>query len=114
MVVAFYDWIPFYEAKDEVKFLLVQMSASTIDRLLRSHRSPLQRGLSATRPSLIKNRIPLKLLDGDITIPGYIEAMSQYVSTRVSCLELIKLQTYFKGTNPDPRLSAVAPLMAAT
>lgn len=74
MVVAFYDWLPFYEAKDEVKFLLLQMSASTVDRLLRTHRSPLQRGLSATRPSLIKNRIPLKLLDGDITMPGYIEA----------------------------------------
>lgn len=74
MVVAFYDWLPFYEAKDDVKKLLLEMSASTVDRLLRSHRSPLQRGLSATRPSLIKNRIPLKLLDGDITMPGYIEA----------------------------------------
>lgn len=74
MVVAFYDWLPFYEAKDDVKILLLEMSASTVDRLLRSHRSPLQRGLSATRPSLIKNRIPLKLLDGDITMPGYIEA----------------------------------------
>ena len=74
MVVAFYDWLPFYEAKDEVKMLLLQMSASTLDRLLRVHRSPLQRGLSATRPSLIKNRIPLKLLDGDITMPGYMEA----------------------------------------
>lgn len=74
MVIAFIDWLPFYEAKDEVKELLMQMSASTIDRLLRSHRRPLQRGLSSTRPSLIKNRIPLKLLDGEITIPGYTEA----------------------------------------
>ena len=74
MVVAFEDWLPFYEAKDEVKHLLMQMSASTIDRLLRSHRSPLQRGLSSTRPSLLKNRIPLKLLDGEVTTPGYIEA----------------------------------------
>lgn len=32
MVVAFYDWLPFYEAKDEVKILLLQMSASTVDR----------------------------------------------------------------------------------
>jgi len=74
MVVAFADWLPFYEAKDEVKGLLLQMSASTIDRLLRSHRSPLQRGLSSTRPSLIKNRIPLKLLDGEVLMPGYMEA----------------------------------------
>ncbi len=74
MVVAFIDWLPFYEARDEVKLLLLQMSASTIDRLLRSHRNPLQRGKSATRASLIKNRIPLKLLDGEITMPGYFEA----------------------------------------
>lgn len=74
MVVGFIDWLPFYEARDEVKLLLLQMSASTIDRLLRSHRSPLQRGKSATRASLIKNRIPLKLLDGQITMPGYFEA----------------------------------------
>ena len=73
MVVAFVDWLPFYEARDDVKRLLLQMSASTIDRLLRSHRSPLQRGLSSTRPSLIKNRIPLKLLDGEVLMPGYFE-----------------------------------------
>lgn len=74
MAVAFIDWLPFYEARDEVKLLLLQMSASTIDRLLRSHRNPLQRGKSTTRASLIKNRIPLKLLDGQITMPGYFEA----------------------------------------
>lgn len=74
MVVAFGDWLPFYECKDEVKRLLLEMSASTVDRLLRVHRSPLQRGLSATRPSLIKNRIPLKLLDGEVLMPGYMEA----------------------------------------
>ena len=34
MVAAFYDWLPFYEVKDEVKFLLLQMSASTVDGLL--------------------------------------------------------------------------------
>jgi hypothetical protein len=73
MVVAFADWLPFYETRDEVKGLLLQMSASTIDRLLRPYRSPLQRGLSSTRPSLIKNRIPLKLLDGEVTLPGYLE-----------------------------------------
>lgn len=73
MVVAFVDWLPFYAAKDEVKLLLGQMSASTIDRLLRAHRTPLQRGLGSTKPSLLKNRIPLKLLDGDVKVPGYLE-----------------------------------------
>jgi hypothetical protein len=74
MVVAFADWLPHYDAKEEVKVLLLEISASTVDRLLRPHRSPLQRGLSSTRPSLIKNRIPLKLLEGDIEMPGYFEA----------------------------------------
>ena len=74
------DWLPFYEAPDEVKVLLLKMSASTIDRLTKAFRSPLQRGLSATRPGLIKNRIPLKLLDGDITMPGYTE-----IDTVVHC-----------------------------
>lgn len=73
MVVAFKDWLSFYECKDEVKLLLLQMSASTVDRLLRSHRAPLQRGKSSTRASLIKNRIPLKLLEGEVVIPGYLE-----------------------------------------
>lgn len=49
------------------------MSAATIDRLLRPYRSPLKKGLSATKPSLLKNRIPLKLLDGEVTMPGYLE-----------------------------------------
>lgn len=74
MVIAFADWLPFYQAKDEVKKLLLEMSASTIDRLLRSYRHPFSKGKSTTRQSLIKNRIPLKLLDGDVTIPGYVEA----------------------------------------
>lgn len=74
MVVAFTDWLPFYQAKDEVKVLLVEMSASTIDRLLRPYRNPTLRGKSTTKQSLIKNRIPLKLLDGDIVMPGYVEA----------------------------------------
>lgn len=73
MVVAFIDWLPFYDCKNEVKHLLLQISASTIDRLLRRYRNPLQRGKSSTNPSLIKNRIPLKLLDGEVNIPGYLE-----------------------------------------
>jgi hypothetical protein len=74
MVCAFIDWLPFYNCKEEVKCLLLEMSASTVDRLLRPVRQPLQRGLSATRPSLLKNRIPLKLLEGEVVMPGYMEA----------------------------------------
>lgn len=73
MKVAFMDWLPFYETSDEVKILLMQMSSSTIDRLLRSHRSPMMKGLSTTKRSYFKNKIPIKLLDGEIKIPGYVE-----------------------------------------
>lgn len=74
MVVAFNDWLPYYQASDEVLELLTKISASSIDRLLRSHRNPLMRGKSTTSASLIKNRIPLKLLDGEVKIPGYTES----------------------------------------
>ncbi len=73
MRVAFMDWLPYYKASEGVKVLLLSMSPSTIDRLLKPYRSPLKKGLSSTKANAIKNRIPLKLLDGDITIPGYIE-----------------------------------------
>ncbi len=74
MVVAFADWLPHYQASDEVLELLLKISASSIDRLLRPHRNPLMRGKSTTSPSLIKSRIPLKLLDGEVKIPGYTES----------------------------------------
>lgn len=80
MKVAMVDWLPFYEATDDVKILLMAMSASTIDRLTKAFRKPYERGLSGTRPGLIKNRVPLKLLDGDVTVPGYTE-----IDTVVHC-----------------------------
>lgn len=74
MKFAFIDWLPFYRTTDDVKILLLSMSPSTIDRLLKPHRSPFKKGISGTKPNLIKNRIPLKLIDGEVTIPGYLEA----------------------------------------
>lgn len=73
MKVAFVDWLPFYECSDEVQILLMQMSSSTIDRLLRSYRKPLIKGISTTKKSYFKNKIPIKLLDEEIKIPGYVE-----------------------------------------
>jgi hypothetical protein len=67
-------WLPYYQTPDFVKDLLLKMSAATIDRLLKPVREPLRKGLSGTKASLIKSRIPLKLLEGDVKIPGYIEA----------------------------------------
>jgi hypothetical protein len=54
--------------------LLLQISPATIDRLLKPFNAGKVRGLSTTKPSLIKNRIPIQLLDSEITQPGYIEA----------------------------------------
>lgn len=73
MKVAFVDWLPFYECSDEVQILLMQMSSATIDRLLRPYRKPLIKGISTTKKSYFKNKIPIKLLDEEIKIPGYVE-----------------------------------------
>ena len=75
MVAAFKQWLPFYEGiSDDTRFLLKQISSSTIDRILSQHRGQVAKGLSTTKASLIKNKIPLKLLDGAIEEPGFIEA----------------------------------------
>ena len=51
----------------------MEVSAATIDRLLKPQRSKKPRALSSTRPSLIKNQIPLKLLDQEVNYPGFVE-----------------------------------------
>ena len=67
-------WLPFYRTSDRRKALLLQMSPSTIDRLLKLHRRSLGKGLSTTRPSIkMKTKIPLKLLDGETKVPGFVE-----------------------------------------
>ncbi len=69
-------WLPFYEsdASDETIFLLKQISSSTIDRILVNHRELIRKGRSTTSPSLLKNKIPIKLLIEGIVEPGFIEA----------------------------------------
>lgn len=53
MVVQLKEWLPFYEGiSDETRFLLNQISSSTIDRILSKHRGLVAKGLSTTRPSL--------------------------------------------------------------
>lgn len=75
VVAAIPLWLPFYEdGSPEARWLLQKMSASSVDRHLLKHREQWQRGMSSTRPSLIKNRVPIKLLDHDISEPGFIEA----------------------------------------
>jgi len=75
MVQAIKRWLPFYPNADgEDRRLLMQISSSTIDRILHEHRKLTAKGLSLTSPSLIKNKIPIKLLDKGIDRPGFIEA----------------------------------------
>ncbi len=70
-------WMPFYtESIDpEVKTLLLKMSSATIDRRLREYRDSSElKGLSSTRSSWVKSKIPIKLLDHTIQEPGYLES----------------------------------------
>jgi hypothetical protein len=74
MKVALPHWLPYYKGIDDrVRELLLKISASTIDRALKPYRNAFRRGLSSTKPSLIKNRIPIELLDNEITEPGFME-----------------------------------------
>jgi len=68
-------WLPFYnEANDHMKESLTRISSASIDRHLADYRVKSRKGVSSTSPSLIKNKIPIKLLDQQIKEPGYIEA----------------------------------------
>ena len=68
-------WLPYYGKADaRIEKLLVQVSPATIDRLLKPYKAGKVRGLSTTSPSLIKNKIPIQLLDSEITQAGFIEA----------------------------------------
>lgn len=74
-------WLPKYIESGEiltkeVEKLLLQISAATIDRILKPIRHRYKkRGLSTTKPgSIIKNLIPLRTNQWDETRPGYLEA----------------------------------------
>jgi hypothetical protein len=73
-------WIPFYDSMygkldQNVKKLLLAISSATIDRLLKKARLNLKKGLSGTKPgTLLKNKIPIRTHNWDITKPGFMEA----------------------------------------
>ena len=70
-------WLPYYREPLDLKTkeLLLKMSSSTIDRRLRDYRESLElHGISATRSSWVKSKIPIKLLDHAVTEPGYFES----------------------------------------
>lgn len=74
MVVAIPLWIGFYDVDAATKALLQQVSASSIDRLLRPYKQAWRRGISTTDSSAFKNRIPIQLLDHNVNEPGFTEA----------------------------------------
>ena len=75
MVAAIPLWLEYYYGiSPEERIQLKQISSSTIDRMLSRHREEARRGRSSTEPSMIKNKIPIKLLDEAVITPGYIEA----------------------------------------
>lgn len=73
-------WLPFYEGEYEplhpdVRQKLLAMSPATIDRLLKPLRALYKKGRCSTKPgTLLKNQIPIKTHNWDVTRPGYFEA----------------------------------------
>ena len=74
-------WLPFYEAEhgalaEPVRQKLLQISAATIDRLLKKERARYRgKGLCGTRPGgLLKHQIPIRTGNDDVNRPGFLEA----------------------------------------
>jgi len=74
-------WLPFYEQayeklSDKTQNQLLSISAATIDRVLAPTRSlTRRRGLGGTKPgSLLRNQIPIRTHNWDISQPGFVEA----------------------------------------
>lgn len=75
MVAAIPLWLEYYYGiTPEEDRQLRKISSSSIDRILKPHREAIKKGRSSTEPSLIKNKIPIKLLDDPNVPPGFIEA----------------------------------------
>lgn len=69
MRAALPHWLRFYkDPAPQMRTLLMEVSAATIDRLLKPYRAQRFKAQSSTRPSLIKNKIPLKLWTGRLII----------------------------------------------
>jgi len=73
-------WLPKYieyhgPIPELVQALLLSVSASTIDRLIKPVRLKHPRGLGGTKPgSILKNQIPIRTNHWDVTKPGFVEA----------------------------------------
>lgn len=59
---------------EEIRKKLESVSASTIDRLLSPYKSSKPKGLSTTKASKLKHRIPVRTLDAEAKCPGIVNA----------------------------------------
>jgi len=68
-------WLEFYkDCGQDIKIQLMSMAASTIDKKLNPFRGPPAKGKSTTKGlKMMMSKIPLKLLDGQISEPGWTE-----------------------------------------
>jgi hypothetical protein len=73
-------WLPYYKKQTPISPLhqtqLLKISPSTIDRILKPIRVKFKtKGLTGTKPgTLIRNQIPIRTHNWDITKPGFMEA----------------------------------------
>ena len=73
-------WLPFYEQSfgrlaAEVHDKLLAISRPTLDRVLKPLRARYRKGLGGTKPgSMLRNQIPIRTDNWDITRPGFMEA----------------------------------------
>jgi hypothetical protein len=80
LVAAIPLWLPHYETfyhplSADIKQKVLSASAATLDRLLHPLRAQYKGGLSGTKPgTLLKNQIPIRTDNWDITRPGFMEA----------------------------------------
>jgi hypothetical protein len=72
LVAAVPLWMKFFEFSERDQKLLLQISSSSIDRVLKPYRE--ERGRSATQPSMFRHRVPIELISGYVSEPGHFEA----------------------------------------
>ena len=74
--VAIPEWLPYVERKygrfpDDIRSRLIQVSHSTIDRILKKYRG--SRGKSFTRASGFRDEIPIQENIWNVAVPGFVE-----------------------------------------
>lgn len=72
-------WLPSYEKhhgalETKARQALLNMSPSTMDRLLKPLRAKRRKGLCATRPSQLQGQIPIRTRFQEVDGPGWLEA----------------------------------------